>query len=548
MIDSNIFLPKSWTWTTLGEVVEFEYGKGLIESKRDPSGKIPVYGSNGVVGFHSSALVGQACLIVGRKGAAGRVHISRGPCWPIDTTYYIVPPPGLDLSFAYYLISTLQLGSLDRSTAIPGLNRNDAYSLPLPLPPLPEQRRIVAKIEELFSKLDAGVEALKKVKAELKRYRQAVLKYAFEGKLTEEWRKKQLEIAESEIAELGGKLNIAESESGKSKIAELESGKLENEKMQISKFPDFQISNLPFEPASVLLERIKEERKKKLGSKYKDLPPLDTSELPDLPEGWAWARLGELCFVQGGFAFKSRDYRQSGVPLLRISNIVNGKVSFQTETVYLDDAFLSEYQAFVLSQGDIVIALSGATTGKYGVYDLDEPALLNQRVGRLRFSDDATVNPRFILQYLEIIRGRILKEAYGAAQPNISTNDLGEFEIPLAPKTEQDQIVSEIERRFSVADEVEKVVDQSLKQAERLRQSILKRAFEGKLVPQDPTDPPAIQLLEEIRKQKENAAATTRKGQHSLRRASQSASVLVERIKKEKEKQTAKVAKKRKGK
>ncbi len=141
-------------------------------------------------------------------------------------------------------------------------------------------------------------------------------------------------------------------------------------------------------------------------------------DLPPLPEGWAWARLNEFCFVQGGFAFKSGDYQESGVPLLRISNIVAGRVSFQADTVYLEDAFLSEYQAFVLNRGDIVIALSGATTGKYGVYELDEQVLLNQRVGRLRFSDDAIVNPRFVLQYLEIIRDRILKEAYGAAQPN----------------------------------------------------------------------------------------------------------------------------------
>jgi type I restriction enzyme S subunit len=132
------------------------------------------------------------------------------------------------------------------------------------------------------------------------------------------------------------------------------------------------------------------------------------------------------------------------------------------------------------------------------------------------------------------------------ARANISLEDLRELIVSLCHPQEQNIIVSEIERRFSVADEVEKVVEQSLKQAERLRQSILKRAFEGKLVPQDPTDPPAIQLLEEIRKQKENAAATTRKGQHSLRWASEPASVSVERIKKEKEKQTAKNAKKHK--
>ena len=182
-LDGKRPLPEGWVWTTVGDVVSFEYGKGLTQDKRDASGKVPVYGSNGIVGYHSAALIDKPCLVIGRKGAAGAVHKSDVPCWPIDTTYFAIPPENVNLSFLYYLFLTLDLASLDRSTAIPGLNRNDAYAVNIPLPPLPEQERIVTRLEELLSNLEAGVAALGRVRAGVKRYKASVLKAACEGKL-----------------------------------------------------------------------------------------------------------------------------------------------------------------------------------------------------------------------------------------------------------------------------------------------------------------------------------------------------------------------------
>lgn len=176
-------LPQGWTSAKIGEVLEVHYGKGLPKAKRNESGQVPVYGSNGVVGQHSSALTDGACIVIGRKGAAGAVHISRVPCWPIDTTYYTTPPAELSLEYIYYVLGFLNLSSLDKSTAIPGLNRDDLYSQPLPLPPLAEQQRIIAEVERRLSvveELEAAVEANLKRAGRL---RQAVLKRAFEGKL-----------------------------------------------------------------------------------------------------------------------------------------------------------------------------------------------------------------------------------------------------------------------------------------------------------------------------------------------------------------------------
>jgi type I restriction enzyme S subunit len=116
-------LPQGWVWTSLGEIITLEYGKGLREDKRDPNGNGPVYGSNGIVGYHSSPLTKNPTLIIGRKGSVGRVHISELPSRPMDTTYILEQPDGLDLHFLYYLLFTLSLNSLDTSTAIPGINR-----------------------------------------------------------------------------------------------------------------------------------------------------------------------------------------------------------------------------------------------------------------------------------------------------------------------------------------------------------------------------------------------------------------------------------------
>ena len=184
----GLVVPTGWVKTRFGEIYELSYGKGLPKSARNAHGHYPVFGSSGIVGYHDSFLIDGPALIVGRKGSTGTVWFSSKPCWPIDTTYYIRASCHIDIRFSFYLLASLRLNQLDRSTAVPGLNRNDAYALPVYLPPLSEQHRIVAKIEALLSELDAGIESLKKARAQLATYRQAVLKHAFEGKLTAQWR------------------------------------------------------------------------------------------------------------------------------------------------------------------------------------------------------------------------------------------------------------------------------------------------------------------------------------------------------------------------
>jgi type I restriction enzyme S subunit len=356
---------------------------------------------------------------------------------------------------------------------VKGVNINnikDSYlnEMFLPLPPLPEQQRIVTKIEELFTKLDAGMEALKKAREQIKRYRQAVLKYAFEGKLTEEWR-----------------------EANRDKL----------------------------ESASVLLERIKEERKKKLGKKYRELPPVDLSarqagpsELPELPKGWMWVRLGEIANdINPGFASGKHNKDNMGIPHLRPMNI-----NFKGEIDLSNIKYVQPEKEFdKLMRGDILFnnTNSPELLGKTCYIKENTNWAYSNHMTRIRVNE-SLVNPAWISYCLHtlFLNGFFkLNCTHHVNQASINTTFLSErIYIPSPPLPEQHRIVEEIERRLSIADATEKTIDQCLKQAERLRQSILKMAFEGKLVPQDPNDEPAEKLLERIKEEKEKKSVNNR--------------------------------------
>lgn len=132
----------------LGEVCQFVYGEALKEESRR-SGTIPVYGSNGVVGWHDKALTRGATIVIGRKGSIGEVNWSNGPCFPIDTTYYVDKTERpCDLRWLYYTLVKLDLTRLNKSAAIPGLNRDDAYEQRIRFPDVPEQEQIAALLDQ----------------------------------------------------------------------------------------------------------------------------------------------------------------------------------------------------------------------------------------------------------------------------------------------------------------------------------------------------------------------------------------------------------------
>jgi type I restriction enzyme S subunit len=180
-------LPQGWVQKRLGDVLSLHYGKSLPEKLRLP-GPYPVYGSNGIIGYHDEALVNAPCIIIGRKGSIGEIRLSEVDCWPIDTTYFVNDFRIFDVSFAKYLLKWLPLSSMNRATAVPGLNREDVLSMEIAIPPFEEQKRIARKIDNLVSKLEHTRSLLKHVSKLTDKYKKAVLEEAFSGRWTDSWR------------------------------------------------------------------------------------------------------------------------------------------------------------------------------------------------------------------------------------------------------------------------------------------------------------------------------------------------------------------------
>ncbi len=213
----------------------------------------------------------------------------------------------------------------------------------------------------------------------------------------------------------------------------------------------------------------------------------------EIPESWCWCKLSDVCNFESGYAFSSDDYKDKGTPLVRISNIQDGLVSLDN-CVYIEGDI---DKRFIINNGDLLIAMSGATTGKMGVYQYDCPALLNQRVGNIK------VNTSLLLQkyrdyFMQSQGDLILKLSYGGAQPNVSAKIISDLFIPIPSLNEQEKIVAEIEKWFGFIDEIENGKIELESHIKKTKSKILDLAISGKLVPQDSNDEPAIELLKRI--------------------------------------------------
>ena len=342
-----------------------------------------------------------------------------------------------------------------------------------PLAPLPEQHRIVAKIESLFARLDEGIAALKRAQANLERYRASVLKSAVEGRLTEQWRSE----------------------------------------------------NPPTETGEDLLQRILAERRKRWEeeqlakfeangrkpprnwkARYKEPVAPDTSALPELPEGWCWATVDQLAArMRNGRSVRTR---AGGFPVLRLSAITGG--ALDDRDVKEGEWGPKEAEPFRVRSGDFFVSRGNGSLDLVGRASFAEDGVREvafpDTMIRLTFASGRLVRARFVatIWNSRLVRRQMTECAKTSAGIyKINQLDLRRIVVPVPPAKEQDFLTGSARVSESGQAHFVSRITMSLHHAIALRQSVLKRAFEGRLVPQDPNDEPATVLLERIRSERE---------------------------------------------
>lgn len=347
-------------------------------------------------------------------------------------------------------------------------------SLEIPLPPRSEQRRIVAEIEAQFSRLDAAVTVLKRAQANLKRYRAAVLASACEGRLVP---------TEEELARREGRDYETAAEMLKSVLAARhrrweETQRERRDAVRTARYP---------EPS----------------------PPAPTS-LPPLPAGWTWATWDQLARrVTVGHVGPMKDrYVNSGVPFLRSQNVRENRFD-PAGLLFIPPEFHDELAKSKLRPGDLAVVRSGSVGVTCVIPDHIQDANCADLV---IIQEPMGVEPQYGAYYMNSLAKRdIRRQTVGVALSHFNTKSVAALSVAVPPLAEQRRIVAEVERRLTLIDEAAHETQRSLRRAERLRQSILKRAFEGKLVPQDPSDEPASVLLERIRAERVGQTQPRRK-------------------------------------
>ncbi|WP_425801231.1 restriction endonuclease subunit S [Desulfitobacterium sp. Sab5] len=471
-MESSKELPFNWVVAQLGEVANYENGKAFkptewegkglpiirIQNLNNPDAKY--HYTTGV--YEGKYKVSKGDLLFAWSASLGAYIWNNGEAWLNQHIFKVLPQKFIDKKYLYYLLDNIviRLYSETHGSGMVHITKGKFEANEIPLPPLPEQHRIVAKIEELFSELDKGVESLKTALQQLKVYRQAVLKCAFEGKLTEEWRKAQKGLHNAK--ELLEKINT-----------------------DIEKKEKDSTINVKFE-----------------------LTFDENVKLPLIPSIWQWLKLKNIAELVGGIT-KGRDFKDKktiSLPYLRVANVQDGYLDLKE----IKDIELleSEKEKYLLRENDILYTEGGDKDklGRGTIWKNEIIECVHQNhIFRARIYREFFV-PKYIAYYSQSETAkkyfyRKAKQTVNLASINMTV--LGNLLVPIPSKKEQSQIVQEIEFRLSVCDKIQESIVQSLDKAEALRQSILKKAFEGKLVPQDPNEEPAEKLLERIRAEKE---------------------------------------------
>jgi type I restriction enzyme, S subunit len=463
-------LPKGWQWTTIPDLANsdgiFIDGDWVESKDQDPNGDVRliqladvgdgVYRDKSLRFLTKTKAAELRCtflkpgdvLVARMPDPLGRSCVFPGDAKPSVTVVDVCIVRSGKGDFNHRWLSWFINASPFR-TAVAGLqagstrkriSRKNLGTISLPLPPLDEQHRIVAEIEKQFTRLEAGTSALKRVQANLKRYRAAVLKAACEGRLVP---------TEADLAGQEGRT---------------------------------------YETGEQLLARILAERRRKWQGrgKYKEPAAPDITKLPSVPEGWCWLSVETIGFITklAGFEYtKYVKYSADGdLAVIKAENA--GRNGFKrTEISRIQSSSVSHLTRSQLKAGDLLMVFVGAGTGNVARVPDDQPYFLGPNIAMIRV-ETQDVSEAYLEMFLRSPLGNSLALGFAkaVAQPSLSMGTIRMIPVALPPIIEQKRIVAEVERRLSVIEEQEVVVSASLQRAARLRQSILERAFSGRLL------------------------------------------------------------------
>lgn len=482
-------LPPLWEQDQLGL---FKWASGGTPSRGDPSffgGDIPwlLIGdlTDSEIQQHSETLTARGLenssakwvepdsVLVAMYGSIGKLGITKYRLATNQAIAFASTDPMPSRFIFYYLLRMRgELLALGKGGTQSNINQSVLRAFPLIVPPLAEQHRIVARLDELFSELDAGVAALERVRRKLPRYRAALLHAAVTGELTRDWRAAH---------------PAADGEDADALLREvLDARRADWERRTREKY-----------------EADGKKPPKGWQQRYRSGAAPDPEGLTDLPAGWCWATLDQVGDVTGGVARNKKDEIKTDrveVPFLSVANVQRGRLDLDTvKTVRVKQ---SVFEALLLRKGDILLTEGGDRNklGRGWVWDEQiDPCIHQNHIFRCRLVDDR-FEPELI-SHAGNSYGRQWFLNHGKQSVNLASISLGvlrTFPVPVAPLAEQAEIRERMVEKLSQIDAMQAEITRGLRRAERLRQSILKAAFEGRLVPQDPADEPASVLLARI--------------------------------------------------
>lgn len=497
-------LPIDWEYTQVSSIAS--YIRGVTYKKEQSSlipqeGYLPVLRANNInleLEFDDFVYVDKALIasdqliksgdIVFAMSSGSKKHVGKSALAKADFDGgfgafcgVLRPVTGVNSKFLAYHFTDRAfrhyIEAVSKGTNINNLKQEHLLEYQISVPPINEQHRIVAKIEALFSELDKGIEALKTAREQLKVYRQAVLKHAFEGKLTAQWR-----------AENKGKL-----ESPDQLLARIQQEREARYQQQLKEW----------KAAVKAWEESGKAGKKPVKPRQSKQEKAEIERPAALPNEWGWLSVGELNteIFDGPFGsnLKSSDYVDAGVRVIRLENIgylefIEEKHSYVTEEKY------SSLEKHTVRSGDLIF--SSFITEGIRVAVL--PESIDRAINKadcfcVRLHGQAMRND-YLAAYLSTRSAykQVESEIHGIGRPRINTTQLKGFCVPVCGLVEQDEIMAKIEDALSLIEYLESGIDEEVIRTETLRQSILKKAFSGQLVPQDPNDEPAAVLLERI--------------------------------------------------